>query len=89
MLIDIEKLFGLNGKAAIVDEASVVAVVAAPRDVNLRGPFIAIREAVRIMRADRTDGRIGPTGGSSLSRRAAPATARRPTCSPCPMPPPT
>ena len=42
-------------------------------DVNLRGPFIATREAVRIMRADRTKGRIVNIASNSAFHAMAPS----------------
>lgn len=41
--------------------------------VNLRGPFIATREAIRIMRADRTRGRIVNIGSTSSFHATAPS----------------
>lgn len=42
-------------------------------DVNLRGPFIACREAVRIMRADGTKGRIVNIASNSAFHATAPS----------------
>ncbi|PZU08305.1 MAG: short-chain dehydrogenase [Sphingobium sp.] len=42
-------------------------------DVNLRGPFIACREAVRIMRADGTRGRIVNIASNSAFHATAPS----------------
>lgn len=42
-------------------------------DVNLRGPFIATREAVRIMRADGTAGRIVNIASNSAFHATAPS----------------
>lgn len=42
-------------------------------DVNLRGPFIASREAVRIMRADGTRGRIVNIASNSAFHATAPS----------------
>ena len=42
-------------------------------DVNLRGPFIATREAVRIMRADGTRGRIVNIASNSAFHAMAPS----------------
>jgi len=42
-------------------------------DVNLRGPFIAAREAVRIMRADGTRGRIINIASNSAFHATAPS----------------
>lgn len=42
-------------------------------DVNLRGPFIATREAVRIMRADGTHGRIVNIASNSAFHAMAPS----------------
>lgn len=42
-------------------------------DVNLRGPFIATREAVRIMRADKTRGRIVNIASNSAFHATAPS----------------
>ena len=43
------------------------------QDVNLRGPFIAIREAVKYMRADGTDGRIVNIASNSAFHATAPS----------------
>ena len=43
------------------------------QDVNLRGPFIAIREAVKRMRADGTDGRIVNIASNSAFHATAPS----------------
>jgi NAD(P)-dependent dehydrogenase (short-subunit alcohol dehydrogenase family) len=40
---------------------------------NLRGPFIATREAVRVMRADKTDGRIVNIASNSAFHPSAPS----------------
>jgi NAD(P)-dependent dehydrogenase (short-subunit alcohol dehydrogenase family) len=42
-------------------------------DINLRGPFIAIREAVKFMRADGTDGRIVNIASNSAFHPTAPS----------------
>ncbi|WP_068070905.1 SDR family NAD(P)-dependent oxidoreductase [Novosphingobium lentum] len=42
-------------------------------DVNLRGPFIATREAVRVMRADATRGRIINIASNSAFHATAPS----------------
>lgn len=42
-------------------------------DINLRGPFIAIREAVKIMRADGTKGAIVNTASNSAFHATAPS----------------
>lgn len=42
-------------------------------DVNLRGPFIATREAVRVMRADGTKGRIVNIASNSAFHATAPS----------------
>ena len=43
------------------------------QDVNLRGPFISIREAVKYMRADGTDGRIVNIASNSAFHATAPS----------------
>jgi NAD(P)-dependent dehydrogenase (short-subunit alcohol dehydrogenase family) len=42
-------------------------------DINLRGPFISTREAVRVMRANQTDGRIVNIGSDSAFHATIPS----------------